>query len=331
MKTLVTGATGFVGSAIARRLLSEGHDVRVLVRDCSNRQNLKGLEVDCAVGDLNDRASLKKALSGCSALFHAAADYRLFVPHPQSMYQTNVTGTVNILQAAADAGVSRMVYTSTVGALGLTADGAPADETTPVTIADMVGHYKRSKFLAEYQVKKMVEKQGLPVVIVNPSTPVGPRDVRPTPTGRMILNAVKGRMPAYVNTGLNIVHVDDVAQGHLLAFKKGIAGERYILGGEDMSLAEILRRIAALTHRRPPRMRIPVIAVLPVAYVSEAWARLTGGGEPLTTIDGTQMARKNMFFSCEKARRDLGYAPRPADEALREAVKWFCSSLKSPC
>ncbi len=309
MTTFVTGATGFVGSAVARRLLALGHDVRVLVRPGSSRCNLEGLAVDCAEGDLNDFHSLKRALAGCTALFHVAADYRLFVPDPEKMYRTNVTGTVNVLQAAADAGVSKMVYTSSVGVLGIRTDGAPADENTPVMIEDMIGHYKRSKFLAEHQVRRMVEKLGLPVVIVNPSTPVGPGDIRPTPTGRMISNAARGKMPAFVNTGLNIVHVDDVAAGHLLAFEKGRIGERYILGGEDMTLAEILRRIALITGRRPPRLRIPVSVVMPVACAAEIWARITGGEEPLTTIDGTKMARKSMFFTSRKSDARPGIFP----------------------
>jgi dihydroflavonol-4-reductase len=231
VKTLITGSTGFVGSAVLRQLLNAGHSVRALIRQNSDRRNLAGLPVEIFTGDLTDRPSLDRALGGCSTLFHVAADYRLWARNPQELYETNVTGTRHIMDAAAQAGVSRIVYTSSVATLGLTPDGSPADEYTPVSLADMIGHYKRSKFLAEAEVKRMAEDRGLPVVIVNPSTPVGPRDIKPTPTGRMIVDAASGRMPAYVDTGLNLVHVDDVAIGHLLALERGEIGGRYVLGG----------------------------------------------------------------------------------------------------
>jgi dihydroflavonol-4-reductase len=323
VKTLITGSTGFVGSAVLRQLLNVGHSVRALIRQNSDRRNLAGLPVEIFTGDLTDRPSLDRALGGCSTLFHVAADYRLWVRNSQELYETNVTGTRHIMDAAAQAGVTRIVYTSSVATLGLTPDGSPADEYTPVSLADMIGHYKRSKFLAEVEVKRMAEEQQLPVVIVNPSTPVGPRDIKPTPTGRMIVDAASGRMPAYVDTGLNIVHVDDVAIGHLLALERGEIGERYILGAVNMTLKEILTELAPLTGRRPPRIRLPHNLVLPMAYAAEAWARMTGGKEPRVTLVGARLAKKRMFFSAAKARRVLGFQPRPVAEALGEAVAWF--------
>jgi dihydroflavonol-4-reductase len=323
MTALVTGATGFVGSAVARKLLAAGESVRVLARPGGDRRNIADLEVDIVEGDLRDRASLERALKGCSSLFHVAADYRLWVPRPAEIYRANVEGSRDIVLAAAEVGVSRIVYTSSVAVLGILAGGVPSDEATPVGLADMIGHYKRSKFLAEEEVRRLIREQGLPVVIVNPSTPIGPRDIKPTPTGRMIVDAASGRMPAYVDTGLNIVHVDDVAEGHLLAFERGVIGERYILGGENMTLQQILIAIAGITGRRPPRFRLPHNLILPVAAAAESWARVVGGREPIVTLDSIRMAKKKMFFSAEKARRDLGFAPRPASEALREAVAWF--------
>ena len=323
MKTLITGATGFVGSAVIRQLLHAGHTVRALVRPNSDRRNLSGLPVEIVMGDLNDRASLDHAITGCDTLFHVAADYRLWVPRPEEIYGTNVNGTLNIMHAAAKAGVERIVYTSSVATLGLTPDGSPADESTPVVYADMIGHYKRSKFLAEAEVQQLVDKHGLPVVIVNPSTPIGPRDIKPTPTGHMILNAASGRMPAYVDTGLNLVHVDDVAIGHLLAYKHGKIGQRYILGAHNMTLKEILTELAGITGNPGPRFRLPHNLILPIAYVSEAWARLIGDSEPLVTVDGVRLAKKTMFFSQEKAERELGFTTGPVIEALRDAVDWF--------
>jgi dihydroflavonol-4-reductase len=323
MKTLITGASGFVGSAVLRQLIAAGHTVRALVRPNSDRRNLVELPVETVTGDLTDRASLDRALVGCSALFHVAAVYRLWVPQPQEIYEANVTGTHNLMIAAANAGVKRIVYTSSVATLGLTSDGSPANEDTPVSLADMIGHYKRSKFLAEAEVKNLVEEQGLPVVIVNPSTPIGPRDIKPTPTGRIIVDALSGRMPAYVDTGLHLVHVDDVAVGHLLAFERGTIGERYVLGARNMTLKEILTELAVITGGQPPRIRLPHNLVLPIAYVSEAWARLTGGNEPRVTLVGVRLAKKKMFFSSEKAKRVLEFSPRPIEEALRDAVDWF--------
>jgi len=323
MKTLITGASGFVGSAVLRQLIKAGHCVRALVRPNSDRRNLAGLSVEIAIGDLGDRTSLDRALTGCSALFHVAADYRLWVPRPHEIYETNVTGTRNIMLAAIHAGVKRIVYTSSVATLGLHSDGSPADENSPVSFNDMIGHYKRSKFLAEAEVKRLADEQDLPVVIVNPSTPIGPRDIKPTPTGRIIVDALCGRMPAYVDTGLNLVHVDDVATGHLLAFEAGTIGERYILGARNMTLKEILTELARMTGHRPPRIRLPHHIVYPIACVSEACARVMGGREPRVTLDGVRLSRKRMFFSAEKAKRSLGFCPRPIEEALTEAVDWF--------
>jgi len=323
MTTLVTGASGFVGSAVARRLLESGRTVRVLARPGGDRRNLAGLEVEIAEGDLRDTASLERALEGCRALFHVAADYRLWVPRPDQIYDANVAGTRRLMLAAMAAGVERIVYTSSVATLGINSDGTPSDERTPVALDDMIGHYKRSKFLAEREVDALVRERGLPAVIVNPSTPVGPRDVKPTPTGRMIVEAASGRMPAFVDTGLNVVHVDDVAAGHLLAFEHGVVGERYVLGGENLTLREILAAIARLCGRRAPRLRIPHNAILPLAYAAEGWSRLRGRGEPFVTVDGVRMARKRMFFSSAKAHARLGYRARPADYALGDAIAWF--------
>ncbi len=323
MTVLVTGASGFVGSAVVRHLLEAGREVRALVREGGDSRNLDGLAVEIVTGDLTDRASLKPALAGCAALFHVAAEYRLWTRHPARMFETNVEGTRALMEAAAAAGVARIVYTSSVATLGVNADGSPADEETPVAFADMIGPYKQSKFRAEAEVRRMVAEAGLPAVIVNPSTPVGRRDVKPTPTGRMIVEAAAGRMPAYVDTGLNIVHVDDVAAGHLLALEHGAVGERYILGGEDMTLGAILGEIAAITGGRAPWARIPHSLIMPLAFAVEAWTRISGGDDPFVTVDGVRMARKKMFFSCEKARRRLGYAPRPAAEGLADAVAWF--------
>ncbi len=320
---LVTGATGFVGSAVTRRLLQRGEEVRVLVRPGSVECNLRDLPVARAVGDLTDPDSLARALRGCRSLFHVAADYRLWVPRPQPMYATNVEGTRQLMRAALEAGVTRIVYTSSVATLRLAGDGRPADEGCIGTLAEMIGHYKRSKFLAEVEVRRLIAEERLPAVIVSPSTPVGPGDVKPTPTGRVLVDAAAGRMPAYVDTGLNLVHVDDVAEGHLLAWERGEIGENYILGGENLTLREILREVAAITGRKPPRVRLPHALVLPLACLCEAAARLTGGKEPQVTLDGARMARKYMFFDSAKAQGELGYRPRPVAEALREAIDWF--------
>ncbi len=303
MKVLVTGATGFVGSAVARLILARGHAVRALARKGGDRRNLAGLDVEIAEGDLNDRASLDRAAKGCEAMFHVAADYRLWAPNPREMIRTNVEGSRNIVLAAADAGVGRIVYTSSVAVLAKNKDGSPADEDTPVTVADMIGAYKTSKFLAEEEVRRIVAERKLDCTIVNPSTPIGPRDIKPTPTGRMVVEAAAGRMPAFVDTGLNIVHVDDVAEGHWLAFEKGRAGRRYILGGEDMTLRDILTVIAGTVERKPPIISLPHDLILPFAYLAEFVARHVTHKEPFATVDGINQARKKMYFSSARAAR----------------------------
>jgi dihydroflavonol-4-reductase len=324
MTTLVTGATGFLGSAVARALLDRGETVRVLVRRESDRRNIDGLDVEPVEGDLNDPQSLRDAVKGCRVLYHAAADYRLWARDPDQLYETNVTATRNLLLLASQAGVERIVYTSSVATLGREPSGRPADEQTPVTIDDMTGHYKRSKFLAEEDVKRLIRDEKIPVVIVNPSTIIGPRDIRPTPTGRMVEEAARGNIPAFVDTGLNVVHVDDVAAGHVQAFDHGQIGERYVLGGENMMLREILAEIAALVGRAPPRIRLPRAAVLPIAYLAEFAARIRGSTvEPLVTVDGIKMSKTFMFFSSDKAKEAIGYSPRPAREALADAVAWL--------
>ena len=322
MRALVTGATGFVGAAVARALLKEGWEVRALARKGSDRRNLRPIAVEVVEGDLADSPSLTAALAGCEALFHVAADYRLGAFDPQQLYKTNVEGTRNILNAARDAGVRRVVYTSSVATIGIPTDGSPGTEETPSTLADMIGHYKRSKFLAEEVARDVARAGGIAVVIVNPSTPVGPGDVKPTPTGQMVLDAAAGRMPAYVDTGLNIVHVDDVAAGHLLAFHRGRPGERYILGGQDMTLREILVEIAGLVGRKPPSIRLPSSVVMPIAYVAESFARVTGRATRVT-VEGVRMSRKRMFFSSAKAARELGYQWRAPTQAFSDAIAWF--------
>ena len=321
MRALVTGATGFVGAAVARALVASHWQVRALVRKGSNRENLSGIPVDPVEGDLTDPASLERAASGCEGLFHVAADYRLGAPDPSQLYRNNVEGTRNILEAARRAGVQRMIYTSSVATIGIPGDGTPGVEATPVALENMIGHYKRSKFLAE-AVAREAARSGVPVVIVSPSTPVGPGDVKPTPTGQLVLDAAAGRMPAYVDTGLNIVHVDDVAAGHLLAYASGEVGERYILGGEDMTLRQILSQIAALVGRKPPRVRLPYGMVLPMAYLAEGYSKLSGRSGRIT-LEGVRMSRKRMFFSSARAVRELGYTWRPPAQAFADAIRWF--------
>jgi dihydroflavonol-4-reductase len=318
---LVTGATGFVGSAVARALLRAGHRVRVLARPHSDRRNLVDLPVAIAEGDLMDPASLTPAVAGCRYLFHVAADYRLWVPDPEPMFRANVDGTRALMEAALAAGVERIVYTSSVATLGLVPGGV-ADEETPSREADMIGPYKRSKFQAEAVVRGLVAERGLPAVVVNPSTPIGPRDVKPTPTGRVIIEAARGHVPGFVDTGLNIVHVDDVAEGHLAAAEMGRIGERYILGGENMTLAEILAAVARLVGRTPPRLKVPYALAFPIAFAAEMTARVTGRA-PLVTRDAVRMSHKRMYFTSAKATRQLGYRSRPAGEAIADALAWF--------
>ncbi|MEO7465259.1 MAG: hopanoid-associated sugar epimerase [Nitrosospira sp.] len=322
MKSLVTGANGFIGSAVARCLLDAGHEVRCLVRPGSDRRNLYKLPVEISEGDLRSPQSLKRAVTGCDNLFHVAADYRLWVPNPETMYDINVRGTHALILAAAEAGMKRMIYTSSVATLGANQDGSPANEETPSSLGSMTGHYKRSKFMAEQIVRQMTDEHKLPLVIVNPSTPIGPRDIKPTPTGRIVVDTLRGRMPAYINTGLNVAHADDIAHGHLLAYTHGKAGERYILGGENMTLLQILQTIDEISGKRIKRFHLPVKLVLPAAWLMEKMAMVTNV-EPRATVDSVRMAKKKMFYSCDKAVRDLGYQYRPAVEALEDAMTWF--------
>jgi dihydroflavonol-4-reductase len=318
-KTLVTGGTGFIGRAVVVELLAAGRHVRVLAR---RPEALADLKVEVAQGDLVDSASLASAVRGCDRIFHVAADYRLWVPDPEAMYAVNVQGTRDLMAAAAEAGVSRVVYTSTVGALGNPGDGTPGTEETPVTLAGMVGHYKRSKFLAEEVVLEFA-RQGLPVVLVHPSAPVGPWDSRPTPTGQIIVDYLKGRMPAYLETGLNLIHVRDVAQGHLLAEGKGRVGEKYILGNQNLSLSEIFWMLAEITNIPAPKVRLPYWPILALSYLDEFWATHVSGKPPRMPVAGLKMAKKFMYFDSSKAIRELGLPQTPVRQALEEAVTWF--------
>ena len=320
-KTLVTGGTGFVGRAVVAALLAQGRPVRVLARN-PEHPALAGLPVEVAPGDLRDRASLELALAGCSRLFHVAADYRLWVPDPEEMYAVNVEGTRNLLAAAQARGVRRVVYTSTVGALGNPGDGTPGREDTPVRLQDMVGHYKRSKFLAE-AVALEFAAAGLPLTVVNPSTPMGPWDWRPTPTGQMIVDFLRGRMPAYLETGLNVIHVDDVARGHLLAEARGQVGEKYILGNENLSLSQILQLLGEISGCPAPKLRLPYWPVLGLAYVDEFFTGRLRGRRPRMPVTAIRMARKYMYFDNTKAVKYLGLTLTPVRQALADAVEWF--------
>jgi dihydroflavonol-4-reductase len=318
---LVTGGTGFVGSHVVRALLERGGSVRCLVRGASSRTNLEDLAVDTVDGDLRDVRSLARAMAGVQTLYHCAADYRLSARAADEIFASNVGGTSNVLLAAAEAGVSRVVHTSSVGALGLTPDGSPANEETPVVASTLIGAYKRSKHAAEAIARQWAER-GLPVVIVNPSTPVGERDVKPTPTGKMIVDFLNGRMPAYVDTGLNLVDVRDVAQGHLLAAERGRPGERYILGNRDMTLKEILDALASITGQPAPRVRLPHWVPLAAAGVQLAWSRVSGR-EPSIPLEGVRLSRHRMFFDSSKAIRELGFPQSDVVHALARAVSWF--------
>jgi dihydroflavonol-4-reductase len=317
---LVTGASGFVGSAISNAARAQGYRVRVLVRPSSPRTNI-ARDDEVIVGDIRDRASLVGALRGVRYLAHAAADYRLWSSAPEEIIRTNVEGTRAVMEEALRAGVERIVYTSSVATLELR-DGAPADETHPLAESKAVGAYKKSKVIAERLVEDMVRQHRLPAVIVNPSTPIGPRDVKPTPTGRIIVEGACGRMPGFVDTGLNLAHVDDVAAGHLAALRRGGIGERYILGGENVRLGAMLADIADIVGRRRPTLRFPIAALYPIALGAEWLAHLTGK-EPFATRDGLRMARHYMFFDDAKARRELGYTSRPYREAIADAIAWF--------
>jgi dihydroflavonol-4-reductase len=306
-ETLVTGASGFVGSAVARKLVQSGYPVRALIRPGSPRRHLAGLDLQFVDGDMRDAPSVRRAMAGIRYVFHVAADYRLWACDKDEIFANNVEGTRIVMQEALRAGAERVVYTSSVATLGLRPDGGPADESVPLSLDQGIGAYKRCKIAAE----RLVE-----------ATPIGPCDVRPTPTGRIVVEAARGRMPGFVDTGLNLVHVDDVAEGHIAALNRGAISERYILGGENVPLADMLAEIARLTGRRPPRLRIPRIAVFPVAYLAEAAAGMTGR-EPFATLDGLRMSAHCMYFTAAKAERDLGFRARPYREALGDAIQWF--------
>lgn len=322
MTMLVTGAFGFVGSHVARRLLAEGRSVRVLVRPSSNLGLLAGLPVERVAGDLNDAASISRAMAGVRHVYHVAADYRLWTRNPDEIYHTNVEGTCRLLESAAQAGVERVIYTSTVATIAVPSHGAALpNEQTQATLDQMIGHYKRSKFLAELEAVKAAAA-GVPVVIVNPTAPVGPGDWKPTPTGKIIVDFLNGKMPAYVDTGLNLVAVEDVAQGHLLAAQRGRIGERYILGARNMTLKQILEAIAAIAGRPAPRVRLPHAVALAAGYVDEFFSRLTGR-EPRIPVEGVKMSRHRMFVESDKAERELGYSPGAVEPALERAVRWY--------
>jgi dihydroflavonol-4-reductase len=321
MKTFITGATGFIGASIVRGLLKDGREVRALVRAGSDTSNLAGLDIELWKGDLLDHDSLRRGLKGCDALYHAAADYRLWTRDPRQMYRINVEGTTAVLEAALENGLSRVVYTSSVGTLGNPGDGTLGAEDTPVTLADMVGHYKKSKFLAEREAERFVAR-GLNLVIVNPSTPVGPLDIKPTPTGKIIVDFLRRKMPAYLDTGLNIIAVEDCARGHILAEQKGRVGEKYILGNSNLTLRDIFGLLEGITGLAAPRVRLPYTPILLAAYINEGIARITGK-EPLIPLAGVQMAAKFMFFDSTKAVRELGLPQTPVKDALQRAVEWF--------
>jgi dihydroflavonol-4-reductase len=322
MLAFVTGATGFVGSHVARVLAENGADLRLLVRSSSNRKNLEGLKAEQVVGDLRDPASLQKSISGCDAVFHVAADYRLWVRDPDQMYRANVEGTRALLEASRKNGVRRIVYTSSVATMGFTSDGHPADEDSPVSLESMIGPYKRSKFMAE-QVAIEAGRNGMDVVVVNPTTPVGDRDIKPTPTGRIVVDFLKKKFPAYVDTGLNLVDVDECAHGHIAAFEKGKSGERYILGGENLTLKQILDKLGVITGLPSPKIRVPYVMALATGVVDELVTGRLLGKEPRATIDAVRMGRKKMFVTSAKSGRELAWKSGPVDGALGRAVRWF--------
>ena len=322
MLAFVTGATGFLGSHVARVLADNGADMRLLVRSSSNLRNIEGLRADRALGDLRDPASLEKAMAGCDVVFHVAADYRLWVRDPNEMYRSNVEGTLAILEAARKNGVRRVVYTSSVATIGFTRNGYPANEDSPVSLADMIGHYKRSKFMAE-QLALEAGRSGLQVVVVNPTTPVGDQDVKPTPTGRIVVDFLKRKFPAYVETGLNLVDVRECARGHVTALEKGKSGERYILGGENLTLKQILDKLAKITGLPSPMLKLPYIFAYAAGIADEIVTGRLLGREPRATIDTVRMGAKKMFASSAKAERELGWKIVPVESALRRAVEWF--------
>jgi dihydroflavonol-4-reductase len=322
MLAFVTGATGFVGSHVARALAAQGADLRLLVRSSSDLRNIQDLRADRVIGDLRDASSLKKAVSGCDVVFHVAADYRLWVRDPDEMYRSNVEGTKAILESALENKVRRVVYTSSVATMGFNSNGQFASEQSPVSLADMIGPYKRSKFMAE-EIAIQAGKSGMDVVVVNPTTPVGERDIKPTPTGRIVVDFLKKKFPAYVETGLNLVDVTECAQGHIAALEKGKSGERYILGGENLTLKQILDKLAAITGLPSPKIKVPYVVALATGVVDQVVTGYVRNREPRATIDAVRMGRKKMFVSSNKAERDLGWKIVPVDGALRRAVEWF--------
>ena len=317
----VTGASGFVGAAVARAALARGHRVKVLMRPTANRANITGLDVEPVIGDMRDPESMTAALKGVRYLFHVAADYRLWARDPGEIERNNLEGARAVMRGALSAGIERIVYTSSVAALK-PGNGVAVDETSRHSPQSVIGAYKRSKLVAEREVERMIAQENLPAVIVAPSTPIGPRDIKPTPTGRIIVEAATGKMPAFVDTGLNLVHVDDVAEGHFLALEKGRIGENYILGGEDVPLEDMLADIARLSNRRAPKIKLPRGPLFPLAWGAEAIARLTGK-EPFLTADALRMSRYRMFFSSAKAKAELGFAARPYTRGLEDALAWF--------
>jgi dihydroflavonol-4-reductase len=322
MLAFLTGATGFLGSHVARILSEQGADLRLLVRPTSNLKNLEGLKAETATGDLRDPASLEKAMSGCEVVFHVAADYRLWVRDPAEMYRSNVEGTRAILEAARKNKVHAVVYTSSVATMGFTGNGRPADEDSPVSLADMIGHYKRSKFMAE-QVALEAGRSGMRVVTVNPTTPVGEQDVKPTPTGRIVVDFLKGKFPAYVETGLNLVDVRECARGHVAALEKARSGERYILGGENLTLKQILDKLGTISGLPSPKVKLPYFVAYIAGAVDETVSGRILGREPRATVETVRMGKKKMWASSDKAERELGWKPVSADNALRRAVEWF--------
>jgi dihydroflavonol-4-reductase len=329
LKVFLTGATGFVGSHVAQALSDAGADLRLLVRPTSRRDNIAHLQADIALGDLRDGVSLRSAMYGCEYLFHVAADYRLWTPDPEEMYASNVAGTESLIRAAQEAGVKRIVYCSSVATMGFGNGGLITDEETPVQLSDMIGHYKRSKFLAE-QVAVDAAKRGVDIVIVNPSTPIGEQDIKPTPTGRIVVDFLKRKFPAYVDTGLNLVDVKDVARGHLLAVEKGRSGVRYIIGGENLTLKEVLDKLAAITGLPSPSVRVPHAVAMAFGVFDEFWTGHIRGKEPRATIDAVRMERKKMWVSSSRAERELGYKPTPVDDSLRRAAEWFVAHGLAP-
>ena len=324
-RVFVTGATGFIGYHVARILRERGFEVRALVREGSDTEWLRAVDVEIARGDLRDYEGLREAIKGSEQVYHVAADYRLWVPDPRTMYDINVQGTVNVMKGAREAGAAKVVYTSTVGVLAPAKNGTPGNEKTSARLGDMVGHYKKTKFLAEQEVQRFA-REGLPVVIVNPTAPIGTMDRKPTPTGRIIVDFLNGKMPAYLDTGLNFVDVEDVAEGHVRASESGVVGERYILGNVNLTLRQFLEVLSRLTGRRPPRWKLPYAPVLCAALIDEGLSRLLRGREPMIPLAGVRMARYYMFFDCSKARTQLGMAEKPLEIAARKALDWYMGS-----